>query len=863
MLVERTAILDALAGDLPTAGRPGRLVFLGGEAGVGKSTVVNALADRARATLEVRRGNCDNVTTPAALGPFAEAVPELADLLDGDTRFDLLRVYRRLRSAVQDSPALIVLEDVHWADEATLDMLRVTARRLDALPVLMLATFRADEVGAEHPLTVLLGDLATLPGVTRRQVPPLSVDGVRDLAASAGSGIDPARLHRDTGGNPFYVTEVLAAGGADVPPSVRDAVLARANRLPPPARAVLDAAAILGPRTGLPLLLDVSGCEVADVDTCLQRGMLVDADGALAFRHELARIAVEHAMAPSVRVRLHSAALAALAHAAEPDHRRLAHHAAQAGDAAAVLSHAPPAAARAARLGAHREAASLYRRALDDGNPDETTRAALCTALSYECYLTDQVAEAHAARLEAMRIAERTGDAFGVGVAQRWLSRLSWFLGRHDEAEAWGARAIDTLEPLGESGELAMAYSNFAQLRMLAFDRAEALAWGERALALARRLGDTDVEIHALNNIGTVMYLDGADVAGAQRLSQSLDLALTADAQEHAARAYTNLATSAAGNRRFAEAERHLRTGIEYCTDRDLDSWRLYMQAWLARLLAERGEIAAAQAQARDVMRHRRLSPITHIGAGVVLAQLAMRRGEPEAGELDTARSLAEGTRESQRLVPVAAAGAEAAWLAGRLADVITEVDRAWQTAVDHPHDWEIGELAWWLAVAGVRRESPVPLPEPFALLLAGRWTEAAAAWHTLGCPLWQAHALARSPSLDDARAAMDIVAGLDAPAVWEAMLRDRHTAGLPVPRGRQRPARDNPWQLTAREAEVLRLLSAGLSNAELAQRLYLSEKTVGHHVSAILRKLGRPTRAAAVAEARSSGFLDTEPDAE
>jgi DNA-binding CsgD family transcriptional regulator/tetratricopeptide (TPR) repeat protein len=862
MLVERTSLLDALAAELPAANQAGHLVFLGGEAGVGKSTIVNALAERAGADVAVRRGNCDNVTTPAALGPFAEAVPELAELIDSEARINLLRAYRQLRAAVQHSPALVIVEDVHWADEATLDMLRVTARRLESLPILLLATYRADEVGAEHPLTVLLGDLATVPGVGRMHVAPLSIDGVRELAASAHSAIDPARLHRDTGGNPFYVTEVLAAGGADVPPSVRDAVLARANRLPAGARRVLDAASIIGPRTGLSLLLDVSGQQATDVDVCLQRGMLVEAGGAgrtVGFRHELARIAVEHTLAPSVRTQLHAAAFAALQQAGERDHRRLAHHAEQSGDPAGVLAYAPRAAARAARLGAHREAAALYRRALDAGDPDEATRAALCTALSYECYLTDQVAEAHATRLEALRIAEQAGDRFGVGVAQRWLSRLSWFFGRSDEAETWGSRAIETLEPLGETRELAMAYSNFAQLRMLSFDRAQALEWGERALALARRLGDAETEMHALNNIGTVMFLDGAEVGGTQRLAQSLDLALAADAQEHAARAYTNLGSTAAGSRRLTESERYFRTGIEYCTDRDLDSWRLYMAAWLARVLVERGDIADARAQARDVVRHRRLSPITHIVAAVVLAQLAMRRGESDDGVLDEARTLARDTTESQRLVPVAAAGAEAAWLAGRLEDVVAEVDRAWQTAIDHPHPWEVGELAWWLAVGGVRREVPVEIPEPFALLLAGRWTDAAAAWQALDCPLWRAHALARSASLDDARAAMDIVAGLDAPAVWEAMQRDRHSAGLQVPRRRQPSTRTNPWQLTAREAEVLQLLTAGLSNADLAQRLYLSEKTVGHHVSAILRKLGRPTRAAAVAEARKYGFVEAE----
>ena len=181
------------------------------------------------------------------------------------------------------------------------------------------------------------------------------------------------------------------------------------------------------------------------------------------------------------------------------------------------------------------------------------------------------------------------------GVTERWLSRLTWFLGGNQEAEAWAERAIRTLEPLGASAELAMAYSNKAQLGMLAYDEQTALEWGERALDLARRVGDRDVEIHALNNIGTALLLAGEELGGLTRLEQSLDLAIAADAHEHAARAFTNLGSSAAVMRRFTESERQLRAGIAYCAERDLDSWEHYMGATLARLLAERGQLDACR----------------------------------------------------------------------------------------------------------------------------------------------------------------------------------------------------------------------------------------------------------------------------
>jgi DNA-binding NarL/FixJ family response regulator len=150
---------------------------------------------------------------------------------------------------------------------------------------------------------------------------------------------------------------------------------------------------------------------------------------------------------------------------------------------------------------------------------------------------------------------------------------------------------------------------------------------------------------------------------------------------------------------------------------------------------------------------------------------------------------------------------------------------------------------------------------EPFRLMLAGAWADAADAWTAIGCPLWAALALGASPDADDGRRALAIVDRLGAAGVRRALLRSRSALGVPVPRGPRPSSRANPAGLTARELEVLRLLADGLSNAELAGRLYLSEKTVGHHVSAVLRKLGEPTRSRAVAAALRRGIVAGAPD--
>jgi DNA-binding CsgD family transcriptional regulator len=204
----------------------------------------------------------------------------------------------------------------------------------------------------------------------------------------------------------------------------------------------------------------------------------------------------------------------------------------------------------------------------------------------------------------------------------------------------------------------------------------------------------------------------------------------------------------------------------------------------------------------------------------------------------------------------LAAGRATRCWIAGDLAAVSAAVDLAWPTLVRHPDPLGAGLLGWWLAVAGDRRELPASPTEPFAAMLSAAWTDAAASWLDLGCPFWAALALGRSPDIDDARQAVALLDAAGATAVRDAVLRDRHTAGLPVPRGPAAARQNNPAGLTAREMEVLTLLVEGLSNADIARRLFLSEKTVGHHVSAVLRKLGEPTRALAAAAAVRTGLV-------
>jgi DNA-binding CsgD family transcriptional regulator/tetratricopeptide (TPR) repeat protein len=862
-LLERTAQLEALddhLGAVRAQGR-GRLVLIGGEAGIGKTALVRAFCD-GRRPIRVLWGACDALYTPRPLGPFVDMADEvggeLGEVVAQGTAPGVF-VAALARELGRRPPTVVVVEDLHWADEATLDVLRLLARRLEALPALVLATYRDDELDRAHPLRIVLGELPR-PLADRVMLAPLSAAAVGALAGSMG--VDHGELHRRTAGNPFFVTEVLAAADADIPETVRDAVLARAARLDEGARALLDAVAIVPLRAELWLLEALADGDLTHLDACLGSGMLRADRDAVSFRHEVARAAVEEALSPHSRVLLHRKALAALAtgHGGRPDLARLAHHAEAADDGDAVLRHAPAAGERAAALGSHREAASQFARALRHAaNLPPERRAELLERRSYECYLTDDIAGAIEARRRALHEHRAAGDSLREGDAHRWLSRLAWFSGDNATAEDEARLAVELLEPLAPGRELAMAYSNMAQLRMLASDTASAATWGARAIELAERLDETEIVVHALNNVGSAELLGGL-AGGRAKLERSLQLALEAGLEEHVARAYTNLGAGPVEHHDYALGDRHLDAGIAYCAERDLDAWRLYMTGWRARSELDQGRWDAAAASATVVLAHPGVAAPSRITPLGVVGRLRARRGDPDPwSPLDEALELARATGELQRLAAAAGARAEARWLAGENEEIAAETDAALALALEQREGWAMGELYLWRRRAGIVDEIELgAVAEPFRLELEGAWEAAAERWTAIGCPYEAALALGHADADSTQRRGLAELQALGAHGAARRVARALRARGIrDVRRGPHAATRDNPAGLTARELEVLDLVAEGLRNAEIAGRLFVSEKTVAHHVSAILRKLDVRTRSQAGAEAARLGIVE------
>jgi DNA-binding CsgD family transcriptional regulator len=858
-LLERAADLAVLGASLDAARRRsrGRVMLVSGEAGVGKTALLRRFCAECVPSVRVLWGSCDPLFTPRPLG----ALLTVADGVGGEVEEIVAsgalphEVVAALARELRRVPTVFVLEDVHSADEATLDVLRLLARRVETVPGLIVVSYRDDELGRAHPLRIVVGELATSEAVGRLKLAALSPAAVAWLAEPYG--VDAGELYRKTAGNPFFVVEALAAGGDEIPETVRDAIFARVARLGPGARRFLEAVAVVPLQAELWLLEALAGDALDALDECLTSGMLVSEPAGIAFRHELARLAVEESIGPNRALDLHRTALAALADppGGAPDLARLAHHAEAAGDGNAVLRFAPAAAAGAASVGAHREAAAQYARALRFGDRLAVgERAALLEDRARECYLTDQYDDGIAALEQALELRRALGDGLMEGDALRRLSEFLWCPGRTAESDRCAREAVAQLEALPPGRELAWAYANLSLNCLSAARWEEAIAWGERAVTLAEQLDATEIAVHALATIGACTDY--------RQLEDALERALRAGLGDQVGQIFSLLAIIAVEQRRHSDASRHLEAGIAYCSDRGLELFRLYLLAFRARLELDQGRWSEAAESAASVLRVPRTSTRPRIESLVVLARVRARRGHRDVWPLlDEAWDLAEPTKELPRLGPVAVARAEAAWLQADRAGVNDATEGALTLACARNAPWLAGELAAWRRRAGLEGEPPAEAAEPYALQLAGRPTEAAELWRKLGCPYDAALALADTDDERSLRRALDELGRLDArpaAAIVARRLRERGARGLP--RGPHRATRQNPAGLTQRECEVLALVAAGLRNAEIAERLVLSERTVEHHVTAILRKLRVRTRMQAGAAAIGLGLADDSP---
>lgn len=865
-LIERTEQLRVLENQFQQLkSGEGHTVFLTGEAGAGKTSLVNEYIKIVGSSVVTFIGVCDSLFTPRPLGPLYD----IADQIGSDF-FALLKdekdrtlIFATLLRKLADSskPVILVFEDVHWADEATLDLIKFLTRRINRCKCLFLLTFREDEIHPAHPLKNLFGELP--PGnFSKMQVKGFSRETVDQLAAKKGypSG---NKLYALTGGNPFYVMEILATYSLGIPEKVKDSVLTLFNARSGDTKKFWELLSIL-PSSGIDLdvakkiEIEFGNC----IEDCIASGIIVLKPGHLTFKHELFRLAIEESLTPYRRKNLHKKMLDLMLESPSARTRlaQLVHHARYAEEGELVAKISPQAAREAVALGAHIEASRLYATAIEFTDKGDGHLVELYEQHAYECYLTNQIASAITSQRSALEIWRYKNLSLKIGDTLRFLSRLLWYHGTRDEAMSSALEAVTVLENDTPTRELALAYSNLAQLYMLAGYRKETLNWSQKAIDLATKFEDYEVLSHALNNLGTVLLMyDEPD--GEIKLNQSLTIALENKLHEHVARAYTNLASRFICNKSFKKALIAFEAGLKYCEAHDLDSWRYYMLSEKCRLLLETGEWSEAETLALTLYNNSFHPNIVRIGSIEVLALLNIRRGKfEEAWRLiSEGKKLAAPTREAYRIIPFLCAELELCWIKRDPIPVL-EITTAENTLFpEKQNSWQYTKLAYWKNKCGILNDevTGVDFIGPFRFEYHGNWEAAIQKWNESGCVFEYALALFQGNE-EQQRLSLQILNTLGASstyALFKSILKSKGV--LKIPRGPRESTKKNPAQLTDRQINVLTLLNEGLQNNEIADRLFVSTKTVEHHISAILSKLEVNSRSKAVLEAQKLGILN------
>ena len=880
MLIEREEPLEELLTAARLAGQGhGCVAIVAGEAGIGKTSLLRRFASVAQIGERIYWGGCEALFTPRPLGPLQDMAAAISARLGGLFEHGAAqdRLFPALLEDLQNLPgtSVLIFEDVHWADNATLDLIKYLGRRIPFLKVALVLSMRTDEITTVHPIVQVLGDLPA--GSTKRiDLKPLSQAAVAALLQNARAPID--ELYRITNGNPFFVTELLAKNPVEMavlPASIRDAVWSRMSRLTRDERALLQAISIvpgaIDPRLVQALQGDASG---EMVDRCLDYGVLVkDHQGFLIFRHELARQATLDGLSNLAQKSLHSKLLAILleqkAGGINIPLSSLVHHAAGAGDGEQVLSLAPQAASEAARLGAHVEAAAHLATALRYASraPKEIA-AQLNEDWAYEAGLAvgidDSIIAARTCAIELWRELRQTEK---VALNLRWLSRLHWYRGEAALAKTYIEQALSELESVPPGPQLAMALSARSQMFFLHGDTDNAIDWGLRAITLAEQLGETETRIHALNNVGSARLFSGRP-GGRELMEESLALALKLGFHEQAARAYTNFAEYAVVYKEFALAERLLAEGIAFDTRHDLDSWTHYLVGRQAQLRMEQGRLREAEVIAEGVRKLDRLTLVMRLPALTVLGRVRARLGEVDAlAILESALQDAVSTEEMQNIAPVRFGLIEAGWLTDNLALCEIHLNALASEAIETLNEWEIGELAVWWRRCGMERPFPSAGREvkgPRAAELRGETAIAAAEWSRLGLPYEAALTLSHASGQGAADCFMQAVTILDSIEANAAASLVRNRAKKlgfagEMPKSRRGPykaARANPLSLTGRELQILGFLAQGASNGDIARDLGRSPRTIEHHVTALLAKLNAKNRMDVLLRLQSEPWL-------
>lgn len=854
MLLERDEQLRVLTGVLDRTGSDGgKIVLIRGEAGIGKSALISEFLTDQAARAHALVGYCDDLSTPHPLGPFwdlANQSPAVARPLEAGDRHGVLRATLELLSR-ELRPTVIVIEDSQWADNATIDAIRYLGRRIAGTNGVLVLTFRDAQVCETHPLRQVIGELD--PGVVVRiRLNSLSQASIAALIGDSGAGLDPDEVYTMTDGNPLFATELVASAKVGLPVSVRDSVLARASKLSPKARDILDLVSVVPGESEKAMVLRLTGVDRDALSECEAHGLLEVGTDVVFFRHELTRHAIESVLFQDDRRQLNEAVLGELS--VDGDLARIVHHAREAENVDVLLEFGPKAARAAAAIGGYQEAAANYRVvepylsqvAIDD-------RAAIYSDWAQvEHHVNVDAAEVLEILSKAVELHRQTENDLALAADLVMAAEANDELGHPEAVDACIGEALGILESHSPGAELAAALGRqaFVALRRGQTERTVELA--DRSLSLAEELGVASAAFSALNAKGVATYVDG-DARGLDLLEEARCRAVqTGDVVEEI-RAMSNTGAAHLWRREFEPAIEAFESGIAASIQANLAFEERFAEGDMVKALLLAGHWDRAEDIAVMEM-SRPPSKLTTPHAKHVLARLAIRKGRPNAAALvDEAWADAEESDRSIDFYHLAAARAEHLWVTDKLNTEMAASLRQVEEEIAH-ESWE-GEVSFWLWMVGDRSESSSEVPEPFGLAMRGAPEEAAKQWKELGMPFERAVSLVLCDGPQQLEG-LELLETLGAGATagrCRQMLRSR---GVHVPRGRGKSTREHPVGLTARQDEVLELLAEDLTDGEIADRLFISTRTVNHHVSAVLGKLGVSSRHEAADRAHTLGLL-------
>jgi DNA-binding CsgD family transcriptional regulator/tetratricopeptide (TPR) repeat protein len=850
-LLEREAELDTLSRTFASAaGGRGSVVLVSGEAGIGKTSLVRAAVSGLPSRARVLRGACDDLIAPRSFGPLRDAVrgvpgPLAAAVAAGADREAVFEaVFAELGGSA--CPVVLIVEDVHWADDATLDLLRLLGRRVVDLPAVVVLTFRDDEMADGHPLRRLLGALVG-PHVCRLPLARLSAHAVHELADEVG--VDGAAALAATAGNPFFLAEVLANPGAGVPPTVADAVLARVMQLDEATRSRVEQLAVVvapATRSLVEALPGGTGGLVA-----AERLGIVEFDGRnVVFRHDLTRRAIEASLPGARRIALHRLVLALLLAQPEPDLPRVVHHAVEAGNAEVILRYGRQVAQQAAHSGANRQALAVREQMLrhaDQMAPIELAR--LHIGHAWALFNAGRYAEGLAVAERGVTLWEKLDDPVGLSEALVTLGRQLLLTTRPRSAEPAARRALAVLDAEAPGYPQVLAGMFLGAVLVLTDQPAAALPYLEEALELALRQSDDMIAL-CRSYVGLALAGVG-DPRAADELVQSLEPTATPLHHERRLRVLRNTADGMRRLGRWQDERLYVAAAIDESSRYDQVAPVLESQARHWALVADGGDWAAAEAGLRAVLERDELPAVDYMVLPV-LGRLLVRTGRVDEGRrmIADAWALASEADILAALAPAAIALAEQAWLTGRdegaRAAAALVLQRTDPPGTAHYR----GELLRYLRRLGepVPASSDVPAEWRGA---HGDWRAAAAEWEARGLPYERAVELIDSGEAEtivEGLLALDGLGAVSAAALARSRLRELGVAR--IPRGPRPQTRENVAGLTERQHEVVGFLAQGMTNAEIAQRLVVSVRTVDHHVTAILTKLGVGSRRDAIRRA-------------